>query len=72
MNKIYPKRNEKHIALDISFNVDVRLKLIVGVISLFHCGHFEKNEISFWVIKYHVNSTRNEIPTHVHQNIGSF
>ena len=22
--------------------------------------------------KYHVNTTRNEIPTHVHQNIGSF
>ena len=28
--------------------------------------------ISFRVIKYHVNTTRNEIPTHVHQKIGSF
>ena len=28
---------------------------------LFHCGHFDKNEISFRLIKYHVNTTRNEI-----------
>ena len=27
---------------------------------LFHCGHFDRNEISFRVIKY-VNATRNEI-----------
>ena len=38
----------------------------------FHIGHFDRNEISFRVIKYHVNTTRNEMPTHVHQNIGSF
>ena len=29
-------------------------------------------ETKFQVIKYHVNTTRNEMPTHVHQNIGSF
>ena len=28
---------------------------------LFHCGHFDRNEISFRVIEYHVNTTRNEI-----------
>ena len=39
---------------------------------LFQCGHFDRNEISFWMIKYHVNTTQNEMPTHVHQNIGSF
>ena len=38
----------------------------------FHIGHFDRNEISFRVIKYHVNTTRNEMPTYVHQNIGSF
>ena len=38
----------------------------------FHIGHFDRNEISFRVIKYHVNTTRNEMPTHVHQNIRSF
>ena len=27
---------------------------------LFYCGHFDRNEISFRVIKYHVNTTRNE------------
>ena len=26
----------------------------------FYCGHFERNEISFQVTKYHVNATRNE------------
>ena len=38
----------------------------------FHISHFDRNEISFRVIKYYVNTTRNEMPTHVHQNIGSF
>ena len=37
-----------------------------------NAGHFDRNEISFWVIKYHVNTTRNEMPTRVHQNIGLF
>ena len=39
---------------------------------LYHCGHFDRNEISFRVIKHHVNTTRNEMPTHFQQNIGSF
>ena len=30
----------------------------------FHIGHFDRNEISFRVIKYRVNTTRNEIPTY--------
>ena len=38
----------------------------------FHVGHFDRNEISFRVIEYHVNTTWNEMPTHVHQTIGSF
>ena len=54
-------------SLDIAFDAHVRLKL-----NGFHIGHFDKNEISFRVIKYHVNTTRNEMLTHVHQNIGSF
>ena len=34
---------------------------------------FWQKLISIRVIKYHVNTTRNEVvPTHVHQNIGSF
>ena len=35
-------------------------------------GHFDRNKISFRVIKYLVNSTLNEMPTYVDQNIGSF
>ena len=38
----------------------------------FHISHFDRNDIPFWLIKYHVNTTQNEMPTHVHQNIGSF
>ena len=34
----------------------------------FYIGHFDRNEISFLAIKYHVNTTRNKI----HQNIRSF
>ena len=34
----------------------------------FYIGHFDRNEISFLVIKYHVNTTRNKM----HQNIRSF
>ena len=37
----------------------------------FHIGHFDRNEISFRVIEYHVNTTRNEMLI-VHQIIGSF
>ena len=54
-------------SLDIAFDAHVRLKL-----NVFHIGHFDKNKISFRVIKYHVNTTRNEMLTHVHQNTGSF
>ena len=38
----------------------------------FNIGHFGRNEISFRVIEYHVNTFRNEMPTHVHQSTGSF
>ena len=38
----------------------------------FHIDHFDRNEISFRVTKYDVNTTRNEMSTHVHQNIWSF
>ena len=58
-------------SLDVTFNAHVRLKQAQCRYG-FYIGHFERNEISFRVIKYHVNTTRNEMPTHVHQNIGSF
>ena len=58
-------------SLDVAFNAHVRLKLNAGL------GHFDRNEISFRVImdvhdviKYRLNNTRNEMPTHAH--IGSF
>lgn len=50
--------------LDIALNAHVPLKLI--------CGHFGRNQVSFRVIKYDLNTTRNEMPTYVHQNIGLF
>ena len=42
-------------------NANVRLK-----------PNFDRNEISFRVIKYYVNATQNRMPTHVHENFGSF
>ena len=54
-------------SMDVAFNAHVRLKLMrVGI------SYFERNEISIRVIKYHVNTTRNEIPLYVHQYIGLF
>ena len=35
----------------------------------FHIGHFDRNEISFRMIKYHVNTIRNELSTYVYQNM---
>ena len=57
-------------SLDITFNDHVRFETHCWY--GFHNGHFDRNEISFLVIKHHVNTTRNEIPIHIHQNIGSF
>ena len=56
-------------SLDIVFNANVRLKLIAGMDFI---SVILTNKISFCVIKYHVNTTQNEMPTHVHQNIRSF
>ena len=56
-------------SFDIAFNAHERLKLIAGVISLCHSDRYV---VSFRVVKYHLNTTQNEMPTHVHQNIGSF
>ena len=57
--------------LDITFNVHVRLKLIAGVISL--RSFWQKfNFISGYKTLFHVSTIRNEMPTHVHKNIGSF
>ena len=50
----------------------MRMRIPNSLRVLFHCGHFDRNEISFWMIKYNVSTTRNEMPTHVHQNIGPF
>ena len=53
-------------SLDIAFDAHAHCR----------CGfdirYFDRNEISFRVLKYHLNTTRNEMPTHVHQDIGSF
>ena len=38
----------------------------------FHIVHFDRNGISFQVTKHHVNTTRNEMSTHVHPNIRWF
>ena len=38
----------------------------------FHSCHFDRNEISFRLIKYHVNTNQDEMPAHVHQSFGSF
>ena len=56
-------------SLDIAFNAHVRFKLIWVWISY---GHFDRNEIPFRVINKHANTTRKEMPTHFHPNIGSF
>ena len=56
-------------SLDIAFNANVHLKLIAGVDFI---SVILTNKISFCVMKYHVNTTRNEMPAHVHQNIRSF
>ena len=57
-------------------SLDVAFKCACAFVSHcgygFHIGQFERNEISFRVIKYHVNSTRNEMHTHVYQVIGLF
>ena len=39
-------------SMDVAFNVHVCLKLNAGI----GIGHFDRNKISFWVIKYHVNT----------------
>ena len=56
-------------SLDIAFNTHVRLKNFAGVISL---RSFSQRWNFISGDKYHVNTTRHEMPTHVHQNIGSF
>ena len=50
-------------SLDIVLNAHVRLNILASVISSY----------SFWQSeKYHLNTTRNEMHKHAHQNIGSF
>ena len=72
LNIIYPKRNElAQTRWILRLITHVRLKLNAGMDFIpailtemkFHFG---------WILKYHVNTNRNEMPTHVHQNIGSF
>ena len=57
-------------SLDVVFNAHVHLKLNAGIdfISVI----LTEMKFSFRGIKYHVNTTQNEMPTHVHQNIRSF
>ena len=75
-----PNRYEISFRLKISLRCSVSSLLVFTWIEAkwnskrygFHIGHFDRNEISFRVIRYHVNTTRNEMRTHVHQNTGSF
>ena len=55
-------------SLVTAFNAHVRLKLIAGVISLRSFWQNDRSEITHAIrlIKYHVNTSRNEMPTHVH------
>ena len=57
MNKIYPKRKEWAHTPWILCLMGMCIWNSLWV--LFHCGHFDTNEISFRLIKYHVNSSRN-------------
>ena len=51
--------------MDVAFNVHVCLKLNAGI----GIGHFDRNKISFWVIKYHVNTAQHIVylilPPHI-------
>ena len=51
-------------SLDVAFNAHVRLKLSTGMVFV----SVILTDMKF----HHVNNTRNEMPSHVHQNIGSF
>ena len=71
---------------EISFSLKIWLPCLVSSLLMFtlieakwnsnrygfHFGHFDQNEISFQFIKYHLNTTQNEMPTHVHQSVGLF
>ena len=68
-NKMNTNRHQISFWLKISVQYSVVTSLLVFTwiktkwISKryeFHIGNFDKNEISFWVIKYHVNTTQNE------------
>ena len=52
-------------SMDVAFNVHVCLKLNAGI----GIGHFDRNKISFWVIKYHVNTAQHIVylilPPHI-------
>ena len=70
VNIIYPKQNEKAQARWMLCLIPMYVwnSCRYG----FHIGNFDKKWNSFRVIKYYVNTTGNEMPTHVHQNIRSF
>ena len=65
VKQIYPKWNEL---------AQTRWILRLMRMCVYGCniGHFDRYKISFRMIKYHMNTTRNEMPTHVHQNVGPF
>ena len=56
--------------LNVAFNAFNAFKTQCG--HGFHITNFERNEVLFRVIKYHVITNRNEMPTHVHRNIDLF
>ena len=56
--------------LNVAFNAFNAFKTQCG--HGFHITNFDRNEVSFRVIKYHVITNRNKMPTHVHRNIGLF
>ena len=71
-NEMNSNRYEISFRLKISLRCSVSSLLVFTWIEAkwnskrygFHIGHFDRNEISFRVIKYRVNTTRNEIPTY--------
>ena len=68
-HRIYLKRNKRRL---VGYCAQCAYAFETSCGYGFHIGHFDINEISFRVIKYHVNTIQNKMHTHIYQNIGSF
>ena len=70
VHKIYQKENEEaqtHLILYLKC-----MCIWTSLRVLFHCSHLDRNEISLQVIKYHVNTTGNEMHTYSIEILGHF